>query len=368
MSSLLDPGDDSELIPASREQIDTWLTSYVSVMGNLPLEEEEPSEAQLAALHKRAFVLKGTPYCDFAIWTPFSRKNLKLQKFRMYVPLGDGSYLMKELPGPQNFQQWSSSWRVFRTAAVLLGISTLAVLLQYEKTFERLVIQWPRCWGLIAYAEDKARCEKLDKIRRKLQQDNLAGRTMPSDWSEANPWNACLRALATDEDYWSEQVRHPAAAWTAFGGRGTPMAPAEQAALVHALGGQNIELEPEARTDDRRKQSNRDRRAAKVRGQVGRSWSFHKRGKASDNSGGGQDRGKGKGKSKDQAGTQICYSFANGSGVCGSVEPGATCLQKVKRAHKCQYCLSPGHRNADCPKGGLMDHRSNRFPVNLVFV
>ena len=135
MSSLLDQGDDSELIPASREQLDTWLTSYVSVMGNLPLEEEEPSEAQLAALHKRVFILKGTPYCDFAIWTPFSRKNLKLQKFRMYVPLGDGSYLMKELPGPQNFQQWSSSWRVFRTAAVLLGISTLAVLLQYEKTF-----------------------------------------------------------------------------------------------------------------------------------------------------------------------------------------------------------------------------------------
>ena len=88
---------------------------------------------------------------------------------------------------------------------------------------------------------------------------------MPSDWSEANPWNACLRALATDEDYWSEQGRHPAAAWTAFGGRGTPMAPSEQAALVHAPGGQNIELEPEARTDDRRKQSNRDRRAAKVR-------------------------------------------------------------------------------------------------------
>ena len=117
----------------------------------------------------------------------------------------------------------------------------------------------PRCWGLIAYAEDKARCEKLDKIRRKLQQDNLAGRAMPSDWSEANPWNACLRALATDEEYWSEQVRHPAAAWTFFGGHGTPMAPAEQAALVHAPGGQNIELEPEARTDDRRKQSNRDR-------------------------------------------------------------------------------------------------------------
>ena len=62
----------------------------------MPQEEEEPSEGQLAALHKRAFVLKGASYCDFAIWTLFSRKNLKLQKFRLYVPLGGGSYLMKD--------------------------------------------------------------------------------------------------------------------------------------------------------------------------------------------------------------------------------------------------------------------------------
>ena len=88
------------MMPASGEQVDSWLASYVSIMGNVPQDEEEPSEAQLAALHKRVFILKGTPYCDFAIWTPFSRRNLKLRKFSLYVPLGDGSYLVKELPGP----------------------------------------------------------------------------------------------------------------------------------------------------------------------------------------------------------------------------------------------------------------------------
>ena len=46
MSTLLDQGDDSELIPASKEQIDNWLSSYVSIMGNVPQEEEEPSEAR----------------------------------------------------------------------------------------------------------------------------------------------------------------------------------------------------------------------------------------------------------------------------------------------------------------------------------
>ena len=57
MSTLLDQGDDSELIPATREQMDVWLTSYVSIMGSVPQEEEEPSEGQLAALHKRGIPL-----------------------------------------------------------------------------------------------------------------------------------------------------------------------------------------------------------------------------------------------------------------------------------------------------------------------
>ena len=356
MSSLLDQGDDSELVPASRDQIDSWLANYTAIMGNVPQEEEEPSEAQLAALNKRVAVLKGAPYCDFAIWTPFSRKNLKLQKFRMYVPLGDGSFLMRELPGPQNFQQWTASWRVYRTACIMLNIASLSVLMCYEKTIERLTIQWPRCWGLVCYAEDKARAEKLDKIRRKFQQDKLAGKDMPAGWTEDNPWNACFQALANDEDFWNEQVRHPAASWMAAGGRGALMAPAEQAAMAHSPGVQDggWEAEHEPKTDNRRKQANRDKRAAKLRkikADREELELLRNRG-GSAGRGSTQEKGKGKGKSKDQAGTQICYSFANGTGVCGSVEPGGACLQKVKRAHKCQFCLSPGHRNADCPKNG----------------
>ena len=41
---------------------------------------------------------------------------------------------------------------------------------------------------------------------------------------------------------------------------------------------------------------------------------------------------------------------ASGTGICANGEPGGACLQKIKRSHKCQFCLSPGHRNSDCPK------------------
>ena len=75
---------------------------------------------------------------------------------------------MKELPGPQNLQQWLVSWRVFKAACICLNIVTLAALQLYEKVIEKLVIQWPRAWGLIAQADDEARAEKLEKIRRSI--------------------------------------------------------------------------------------------------------------------------------------------------------------------------------------------------------
>ena len=84
-------------------------------------EEEEATEVQLAGLHKRVSVLKQAPCVDFGVWLPFGRTSLKSQKFKVYMPLGDGTYFMRELPGPQNFQQRMASWRVFKVAALMLG-------------------------------------------------------------------------------------------------------------------------------------------------------------------------------------------------------------------------------------------------------
>ena len=99
MSSVLDQADDSELVPAARADIDVWMSRYVAIMGAPPSEEEEATEEQSSALNKRVNVLSQAPYCDFAIFQPFGRRALKALKFRVYWPLGDGSYVLKELPG-----------------------------------------------------------------------------------------------------------------------------------------------------------------------------------------------------------------------------------------------------------------------------
>ena len=237
MATVVDQADDSELLLATRTELDKWANCYVAVMGAPPLEEEEPNEAQLSALHRRVNVLKQPPYADFGVWLPFARRTQKARKFRAFMPVGDGTYMVKEMPGPQNMIQWLSSWKVCKVALIMLDVASLASLQLYEKTVERLVMQWPKCWHLIVMADHKGRAERLEKIRMRFMMDEDANRTVPSDWSRDKPWTSCFRALSLDNEYWDEQVRYPAAAWLASGGRGVALAPAEQVALIPFTGG-----------------------------------------------------------------------------------------------------------------------------------
>ena len=215
MANVVDQADDSELLLASRLEIDRWANCYVAVTGAPPLEEEEPNEAQLSALNRRVYVLKQPPYADFGVWLPFARRTQKAQKVRAFMPVGDGTYVLKEMPGPQNMLQWLSSWKVYKVALIMLDVVSLAALQLYEKTIERLVTQWPKCWHLIVLADDKGRAERLEKLRRRFLVDEDGGRSVPGDWSKDKPWPACFRALSLENEYWDEQVRHPAAAWLA---------------------------------------------------------------------------------------------------------------------------------------------------------
>ena len=213
MASLVDQSDESEFLPAEPMMIQAWSQHYVDIMGAPPEEEEEPTDAQMGALHKRVMEQGHAPYVDFGVWGPYGRRMLKAQKYRTHVPLGDGSFLLKEMPGPQNLQQWTACWRVFKVAAISMDLVSIAALQLYEKNIEKLVLTWPKCWGLIAAADDKGRSEKLEKIRRRFLSDELSGKNTPADWSRDAPWTCCFKTLALEERYWNEEVRHPAAAW-----------------------------------------------------------------------------------------------------------------------------------------------------------
>lgn len=352
MSALIDQGDDSELTPPTPDQAHQWVQNFVMIMGAMPDETEEPTANQLAALSKRVTKLGAAPYADFAVWLPFERKMAKNHRFRVFTPLGDGSYLQKDIPGPSCFQAWASSWRVFRAACLMLKVASLASLETYYRNVEKLVIQWPSCWGLICAAEDNARADKLEKWRRYLLIEEAQGRQVPRDWNSADPWSCVFVCLAKDEQYWSDKVHIPAAAWTASGGRGAPVVASEVAVTAHFPGKVKDKSDDSQSPSGFRNPAKERRMAKKRRIQADRQElrDLRARQGATIPHAVKEHKGKSKGKGKDQAGNQICFSWASASGTCAEVPPGGECKAQVKRVHKCRICRSPSHQDDQCKK------------------
>ena len=353
MSSLIDQQDESELQLVSNAIINKWLQAYMTLMGSMPDRSEEPTPAQLSALHKRVSVNDNAPYVDMSIWVPFERRMSKVQKCRTYHPLGDGSFLVRDLPGPSTHQGWLASWRVFKCAALMQEIVSLAALQNYERHIEKLVMQWPGAWGLIYEADDRARAEQLERLRRQLIAEASVGRQVPTSWDPARPWSCIFQQVVEDGPYWQECVHIPAAAWIAAGSKGKPIIASEAAILKMMPGGKDLEggqqLEPEDGERKRRSQANRDKRLAKRKRIQEELHEFRKM------KGGGKgdagSKGKGKGKTKDQTGKPLCFAWASGGQPCGHLAPGAECISSIKRIHKCRICLSPSHQDKDCTSG-----------------
>ena len=65
-----------------------WSQRYLQLMGDMPNEDEEPTDAQMAALDKRVNQMGQAPYVDMGVWLPFGRRALKNQKLRSFFPVG----------------------------------------------------------------------------------------------------------------------------------------------------------------------------------------------------------------------------------------------------------------------------------------
>ena len=50
------------------------LGNFITLTGGLPSTEEEPTREQLAALHRKVFILNQPPYADFVVFTPSGKK------------------------------------------------------------------------------------------------------------------------------------------------------------------------------------------------------------------------------------------------------------------------------------------------------
>ena len=127
-----------------------------------------------------------------------------------FIPLGDGSYLQKDLLGPGTFSAWKVSWAVFKVACLMLNPQRL-------QSVQTLV-------------------------------------------------------LRVHMEFWTERAHHPAAGWTASGGRGAPTVATEAAVLEVIQGGQiALHMEQEGGQSSSDTQTEGRLESAGLR-QKGKSW------------------------------------------------------------------------------------------------
>ena len=164
MAHVLDQGDESEFTVADAGHINKWFHNFVAIMHGQPDEEETPTNEQLSALNVRVAVQLGSPFADFAVFTPYARKTSRAHRFTAYLPQPDGSWLSKETPGPSNFQAWLYCWRVFWVACLMLKVAHVMPLDRYQRKIEKLAMQWPTAWHLVCLAEDKCMYEHFNRV------------------------------------------------------------------------------------------------------------------------------------------------------------------------------------------------------------
>ena len=380
-NTVLDQHDETEAPMATETSIVQWSRNWTTFAQGPPLDEEDPTVEQLSALSHRVTVLGGSPYADFSVFTPYNRRVARANKFLAHIPQPDGSWLAKEIPGPQNFEAWGFCWRVFRCAAIQIDVLRETALSRYHQNMQTLVQEWPECWSIIYLADDKARAEMMPRRKRQLEAAAAAvGGAIPPLWDAAAPWSATMMSIAEDRDFWDKNVRNLAISWMARG-RSGPLKTREQFITEYAVTGghqamstlnRNTEPPPGAvitghgspgaygaGTSRTAIQKRKLREQSHAGGRGSHPYSPPPKGKGKngkDKSKGRGGGGKGKGGDKGTRhlvtaqGKQICFSWNSGNGSCGNIRPGPPCPND--RAHVCQICLSAEHASKDHPSRG----------------
>ena len=377
-SSVTDQGDDSEFSAPTRADVDRWNTAYFAQEQSAPAAEEEPTEIQVKGFEVRVLANR-TPYTDMAIWGPFGRKLHRALKFRNWQPTGNGDWIQKEMPGPDNFYTWTHIWRVFVVACKMIRAVMGWALNLYYKHMERLVERWPECWHLIYCADDMLRSEHLERIRRRIVTSIAEGHPAPRDWDAASPWTACFVAAVRDKDFWDEHVTQRAMSWMAHGARGVPKAREDELASRMLPGGaQQINAgaaqyaataarvaTPQrhqggggggagrGRSGKKRKRSRGSQQqgassnAQQVKAEAGYSGGGGAQPPAANQRGGRGGRGGrgrsgrgGRGGGRGNPGTvdpeSACFGYSKGFGSCQGLAAGSKCANG--RTHKCHLC------------------------------
>jgi hypothetical protein len=228
MSAFIDQSDDSEVTgPVDQTVVEGYRTKLFEKLGKVsPPAQEDPTEEQWFLFGIR-ITNGGSCYADLAICTPYGKRVGKALKFRVYLPVGDARYELREISGPSNFHIWRFNFRILQSLAAGLEALSYGTALRYERFIEGLSMEHPECWALLYVAEDRARGEYSHHVKRKAEIAKKNGEGWAKDYDETQPWEFVWQWLLSprgEQEYWEKEFRRPAVNWKVDGGKGVPLA------------------------------------------------------------------------------------------------------------------------------------------------
>ena len=308
---------DAEVTPLGQAEVQQFYQDYKTKFGDYPSPEADPSADQLASL--RQVVSAGSaPYADFSLFGPHGLRLLRKQTFTSYtLNVATGEWSKKEQPGPASYHAWVEAWKVLRTALLLLEVADAERLDAYAEHVRSFVTQFgDSAWWLVYRAENRMRCEHMERIRRVLHDRPDHG------YTAARPWNSAFAAAVKDGDFWTRELVTPATLWLSQrqpgsgSGGGTGSVPDRRpSGSGDGGGGDDEQAKKKARTGKKKYD--------------GENLSEKKGGIFV----------------KNRRGATICEGYNKGK--CGSKKPQSKC--KNSNSHQCNLCLGP-HPATDCPK------------------
>ncbi len=377
ISALVDQTDETEIPEGDPTEIARYREEYVRVMRGEPPSDHEVNDDQLSAIAYRVTVMNRTLYADYAVWTPYGEQIGAAQKFKVWLPVGNGKYQNVELKGPINYQTWLGCHKVMRTAAIAIKALTPTTADNYEHLIQGMVRRFPEaeCWGLLYMVEKRARQHYAQTVKMRAERDKAAGALWAADYDPNMPWDFVWRwfcSAAGRAEYWQEQFLGPCQDWLGRGGSGAPLAPSDEIVAQYMPGSSGAVPRQDPGGAAWAGGAGRGRKSGKGRGKgrVGKArppgqgtskrararqkkgvkqaaWQkSHPPALALDGGKKGEKKGKGKGKAPD--GGQYCFSWGRcRDGACKDLAIGAPC--PAGRIHRCEFCDAADHKSANCP-------------------
>ena len=212
LSSVVDQTLESDVNCLEPAKVREMIRAYAETRGAEPSEAVGPSNDQVSAL---AQLLEGDaiPYVDFAIWCLHGRRMLAKMVFVAHAFNPDRTWQRRELPGPPSFEAWWASWRVFRTAMLLLRAADAELLDNYAEMVRDFHSRYSvEVWFVLYTAEVRMRPERFERLR--LAAENEHAKTQAAGGSSSfepkRPWNRVFADAVADRDWWSENFTEPA--------------------------------------------------------------------------------------------------------------------------------------------------------------